>query len=193
VEPFRVVIGGQPNCGKSTLAVSLQKTFEVIFGQCVGLHELDVYSDTHECISGLKSWSRREKYNPRLQPHIDECTVVTAAVKNFIEDASSFVLGDLPCQLTNRYLPNMVAQSHAAIVLGSCESDTVLWQRFFGTHGVGVICTIVSRPPTSVRRIAIAHENEGKMLTLDRVVIVNSDTIRLCSLVAATARLAQGS
>ena len=57
---IRIVVGGQMNSGKSTLVASIYKHLQAS-GLNVGMHELDVFSDTLPCILGSKPWSLRDK------------------------------------------------------------------------------------------------------------------------------------
>ena len=64
LKTVRMLIGGQHASGKSTLAVTLYRILSEQHGLSVGLHELDIHSDTHDPLLGRKPWSARTKRWP---------------------------------------------------------------------------------------------------------------------------------
>lgn len=138
---FRVVIGGPANSGKSTLAVSLLTAIENL-GIETGLHEIDVYSDTHECILGSKTWAERKKrvsFGPG-----EELDCIKKVLKSFQEDRRRIVLGDLPGNLQNPYIRSMARPAHAAIVLSKDRDGLREWEYFFSDIGIPVIIRALS-------------------------------------------------
>lgn len=89
----RVLFGGMSSAGKSTLVCSLYEILDR-WGVDVSSHELDIWSDTHDCILGYKPWEQRRKRGgpagDALHPEFVE------AVRRFREDDKDVILGDLP-------------------------------------------------------------------------------------------------
>jgi len=136
--PTRVVIGGPRGSGKSTLVASVYRQLECQ-GVSVGLHEVDVYSDTIPCILGQKPWEERIKkkhawFNPTIKRRIEE----------FAADRRGLVLGDLPGKVTNPFLPRMVEPAHQAIIVARDWGTMEAWQKFFAAQGIPVVLRIVS-------------------------------------------------
>ena len=129
--PVRILIGGQGSCGKSTLAVTLCKILEQNYEMRVGLHELDVHSDTHGPLLGLKPWSERVKRWPLPQEAPPE--VVAECLTRFREDKSDVVIGDLPGRLENPYMEHFLDAAPYAICMaraGDYESMSVWYDKF---------------------------------------------------------------
>ncbi len=137
---MKLVIGGSAGCGKSTLAVSLSEYLVKLNGLSVGLHEIDVYSDTHACIRGEKCWSKRKRkvkawYNPTIK----------RAIEKFSADESDIVIGDLPGKITNPFLPKMVAPADQALVVFRSGCDSVHnWANFFKSQKIPILTYVVS-------------------------------------------------
>ena len=134
----RIVFGGPSNSGKSTLVASLY--LELCRKNAdVGLHEIDVYSDTLQCILGTKPWEKRRKrvkawYIPTIKRRIDE----------FASDSHALVLGDLPGKLSNTRLPEMVEYAHAAVIVARTWEQVLLWEERLSYLGVPTIARVVS-------------------------------------------------
>jgi len=145
---IRLVVGGVNGTGKSTFACSLYVSLAMV-GVSVGLHELDVYSDTHGPLLGLKTWEERKrrifaKYVQTIRPAIDR----------FEADEHAVVIGDLPGKVSNPWLAEMAGKSDVAVLVGRerVERDLTArhpqsaadWERFFRTIGIPVIARVQS-------------------------------------------------
>lgn len=136
--PTRIVIGGPANCGKSTLTASLYRQLQNL-GVSVGIHELDVYSDTHSCILGLKPWEKRKKrkrawFNP----------TISRQILGFANDEREIVIGDLPGKVESHYLDEIVAPADQAIVVAKDWAGLVEWQEFFERQKLPVFLKVIS-------------------------------------------------
>jgi len=133
-----IVIGGPCNCGKSTLAVSLYKQLQAL-GVSVGIHEIDVYSDSHHCILGLKPWDRRRKrahaeYNPTIKKRVQE----------FTDDQRDIVIGDLPGRLGTPYLDKLLEPADQAIVVARDWEGLDMWDECFSVYKVPITLRVIS-------------------------------------------------
>lgn len=148
MNPLRVVIGGVNGTGKSTFTCSLYVAL-LIEGVSVGLHELDVYSDTHAPLLGLKPWDQRIRRTKAMYKQ-----TIRPAIDRFENDGHAIVLGDLPGKLANPWLGEMMAEADLAILVGRerVERDTAArypqsagdWEHFFCDHGKPVITRVHS-------------------------------------------------
>lgn len=143
-----IVIGGPSNAGKSTLTASLY-TQLLNLGMSVGIHEVDVYSDTIPCILGQKPWEKRRK---RKQVRF---RTVEKRVQEFASDLRDIVLGDLPGRIDGRYLDDMVVPADCAIVVAKDWGTLDEWEEFFVKKSIPIILRVVSHlgqlpliPPT---------------------------------------------
>lgn len=135
---WRVVIGGPRGSGKSTVSASTYVALKEKGGS-VGIHEIDVYSDSLLCILGAKPWAQRKKrkwawFDPTIKKRIAE----------YEEDTHDIVLGDLPGKITNPFLSAMVAPAHAAIIVSRTIEDIAEWEAFFAKHNIPVVLRIFS-------------------------------------------------
>lgn len=91
---YRILFGGMSSAGKSTLVCSVYDVLDSR-GIAVDIHELDIWSDTHDCILEYKAWSRRRK---RGGPAGDDLhPEFAAAISRFTAPTEAkIVLGDLP-------------------------------------------------------------------------------------------------
>lgn len=149
----RIVIGGLRGAGKSVFTTSLYRRLQQD-GVDVGLHEIDVYSDTHGPLLGRKSWEERRGYRHRWRITIER------EVAKFAADQSHVVIGDLPGKLTNPNMPLMVQHADVAILVGrhSVEKDAAnkhhrsvdQWAEWLEAHEIPVVATIFSLLPDQV-------------------------------------------
>lgn len=112
MKQLHVVVGGPAGSGKSTFTCSLYIAL-MLAGPPVGLHELDVYSDTHGPLIGTKPWEQRHRkryarYDTTIRPVIDR----------YEADESPIVIGDLPGKLANPWLAEMCAGADVMIIVG---------------------------------------------------------------------------
>lgn len=149
----RIVIGGLRGAGKSVLTTSLYLRLQQD-GVDVGLHEIDVYSDTHGPLLGLKSWEERKGKH-----HVWQRTV-ERRVAEFAADTADVVIGDLPGKLTNPNMPLMVQHADVAILVGRhpVQKDEAnkhhrsvdRWAEWLEAHKIPVIATVFSLLPDQV-------------------------------------------
>ncbi len=136
--PWRVVLGGPQGSGKSTVSASVYLALKEK-GVSIGIHEIDVYSDSLNCILGKKPWTERKKrkwawFDPTIKRRIAE----------YVNDRHDIVLGDLPGKITNPFLPHMVAPADAAIIVSRTVEGVVQWETFFQKHGIPVVLRVFS-------------------------------------------------
>jgi len=153
--PFRVTIGGPANSGKSTFAVSLSIALSNM-GVDSGLHEIDVYSDTHQCIRGDKPWSARQK---RVHFPNGDLGDVEQVVERYRRDERTIVLGDLPGNIHNPHLALMVRHAHAAIILSKDVEGLNEWERFFEGRGIRVLIRVLSYLDSHLPMATLGDEN----------------------------------
>lgn len=148
MNPIRVVIGGVNGTGKSTFTCSLYVAL-LIESVSVGLHELDVYSDTHGPLLGLKPWDQRVRRTKAMYTQ-----TIRPAIDRFEADEHTIVLGDLPGKLANPWLGEMMAGASHAVLVGRerVERDEGArhpqsfgdWEHFVGDQGVPIIARVKS-------------------------------------------------
>lgn len=136
--PVRVVIGGPRGSGKSTLVASLFSQLQRD-GVNVSVHEIDVYSDTINCILGRKLWADRRK---RVKAWFDP--TIKRRIHEFSSDEHDLVLGDLPGKITNQFLPKMVEPADKAVVVAKDWEGIEQWQEFFAHRGIPVLLRVIS-------------------------------------------------
>lgn len=136
--PNRIVIGGPMNCGKSTLAASIYCRLKTI-GIGVGIHEIDVFSDTIPCILGIKPWEQRQK---RRSDNWED-PFIKERLSNFSKDKNFIVLGDLPGRIDG-LLKRMVKPATAAIAMGKDQKSLQEMISFFNSQRIPVILKVVS-------------------------------------------------
>ncbi len=119
---YRILFGGMVSSGKSTLICSLYQLLET-WGEDVSLHEIDVWSDTHACILGEKSWEQRHNTRDN-SPEIH--TRFQRNVELFAADPAEIVLGDLPGREANDSFPLLkpgFADAGVLVTRGPREKD----------------------------------------------------------------------
>lgn len=93
--PFRILIAGKRNSGKTTLACSLHAAF-LAEGYSCEHFELDPYSETKDYILGLKPWSMRRK---TLAPPREKFQVLN---RMMLASTADYVIGDLPGRIHDK-------------------------------------------------------------------------------------------
>ncbi len=138
----RIIIGGPPNSGKSTLAESLARALQLL-GVDAYAEDLDLASPTLEFIKGAKGWEQRVGAKKEWTPKLAE----EAAAK--FEDASkrhAVVIGDAPGKITAES-EKIAGRANYALIL--CREDRKEeiegWQTFFKQIGVPVVGILVSK------------------------------------------------
>lgn len=138
--PFRLVIGGPCNSGKSTLAVSLAQAVRQ-YGVVCGLHELDIYSSMHTHITGETPWEKRTKCNDITPgPELVRTQEVSA---RFGRDLSPVVIGDLPgrCDSPRDLL---VTHARAAILIARAPDGFREWEEVLSERHVPILARTIS-------------------------------------------------
>ncbi len=165
---MHVLFAGMRGAGKSTLCVSVAQALQARDpGVDIGLHELDIWSDTHACIRGDKPWEQRNKrgHTHPGEELIDEYLEALAA---YAADRSPLVLGDMPGR-PNRVEHDVLAEAVDGVVLVSRDlgpddkhqtypQGVDHWERILDRLGLPVIAAVHSvlpgqQPP--LERIAI--------------------------------------
>ncbi len=114
----RILFGGMISSGKSTLVCSVYELLRSR-GFDPSLHEIDVWSDTHDCILGRKDWSQRNKRTPRDDDEIH--AEFRERVAAFADDPTDIALGDMPGREQNRSFP--------LIPMGLADIGVLLYRR----------------------------------------------------------------
>jgi hypothetical protein len=178
--PIRIIIGGPPNSGKSTLAESLARALRAL-GVDAYAEDLDLASPTLEFIRGSKGWEQRRGAKKEWTPELAEKAAV------LFEDASSkhaVVIGDAPGKMTT--VSTTIAQkAHYAIILcrEDCLNEINDWRHFFTKLDIPVVCVAISKM-TGVENI---NENggmiEATLVGLDRKVKADATMTTMALLV----------
>ncbi len=140
--PTRIIIGGPPNSGKSTLAESLARALRSL-GVDAYAEDLDLASPTLEFIKGSKRWEQRLVAKKEWTPELAERATA------LFEEASSkhaVVIGDAPGKITP--MSKTIAQkAHYAIILcrEDCLNEINDWRRFFANLNIPVVCVAISK------------------------------------------------
>ncbi|MDP9212241.1 MAG: hypothetical protein M3N59_03120 [bacterium] len=153
---IRVLFAGMDGVGKSTLACSVYRTLR-LWGYDVGLHEIDVWSDTHGPILGRKPWVERQKRGNDVRNYLaDE---FSAAVGRFVSDERhELVLGDLHgrWQMPDPPYWDGLAADRAVLVVRHptakdgqvvCPQREDDWRRFLATWRIPVSARVCSLLP----------------------------------------------
>jgi hypothetical protein len=140
--PVRIIIGGPPNSGKSTLSESLAMALRVL-GVNAYAEDLDLASPTLEFIKGEKGWEQRQGTKKEWTP---ELAKKAAAI---FEEASTkhvVVIGDSPGRITNE-TKTIAKKTNYAIILcrNDCRGEIKNWRKFFKELYIPVVCIAVSR------------------------------------------------
>ncbi len=140
--PVRIIIGGPPNSGKSTLAESLAIALRSL-GVDAYAEDLDLASPTLEFIKGKKGWEQRQGTKKEWTPELAEKAALLfehASRKHFV------AIGDAPGKITSES-KTIAKKANYAIVLcrHDCKEKIKNRQRFFRGLQIPVICVAVSK------------------------------------------------
>jgi GTPase SAR1 family protein len=176
---IRIVVGGQMNSGKSTLIASVYKHLQAT-GVNVGVHELDVFSDTLPCILGLKPWDQRNKRESGRWQN----DAINRRLCEFVADRNLIVLGDLP-GLIDGSLEKMVGPAEMAIVVGRSFDGIEEWSEFFRSQKIPTVMRVLSclDGNTSLPLIGITLARN-----LNRKILRNKDIFGIVDRISAILR-----
>lgn len=138
----RIIIGGPPNSGKSTLVSSLKRALWET-GVKVNSAELDLWAPTLEFLEGKIS---KEERDSRKQKRVTKEEAEEAS-KRLVEASQdgSVAIGDCPGKMSEE-LKIIVKNATHAIIL--CRADQIQemesWKKFFSKVGIPVIAELVS-------------------------------------------------
>lgn len=139
---IRIIIGGPPNSGKSTLVSSTKRAFWEI-GVKVNSVELDLWAPTLEFLEGKIS---KEERDSRKQKKVTKEEAKEAS-KRLVEASQdgSIAIGDCPGKMSQE-LKIIVKNATHAIIL--CRADQIQeiesWRTFFSEVGIPIIAELVS-------------------------------------------------
>lgn len=138
----RVIIGGPPNSGKSTLAVSVAMALRQ-FGVDVNDVDLDLATRTIDYIKGTRPWKRRSQEKKEWTAELAK-----EAAEKFKEASmkQDVVIGDAPGKISD--VSRRIAQeaSHAIICCrDDCADEIEKWKSFFESLGIEIVAIITLR------------------------------------------------
>ena len=191
----RILFGGMSSAGKSTLACS---AYEILTrrGFSVGLHELDIWSDTHDYILGRKPWEQRHK---RGGPSGDDLhPEFVTAVERFRADDSAVVIGDLPGRDNPSWQAATGCADYAVLVYRRqlakdgeefFADHEVDWERQMEDWGIPVIGRVQSLLPG---QIDVSGTDRFAVTGLDRSLLLDDDgLLRLTTLITRFAETSE--
>lgn len=167
---IRLLVGGPANSGKSTLCTSLYRVLQTRPDITVGLHEIDVYSDTHSPLLGIKPWSERQKQWGAGLPEVE------AVKARFMHAPEQIVIGDLPGNIHNEYLLRMMAGGTHAMYVGRSFDEFHQWEAAFVQLGIPVEWIIRTR--LNGHKCDPWPKNTHTLHDLDRKILVDSPEIQ---------------
>lgn len=150
----RVLFAGMDGAGKSTLACSVYAVL-ASWSIDVGLHELDVWSDTHGPILGRKAWGERNKRGNDVRNHLaDEFAAGLARFAT--DDTHRLLLGDLHgrWQMPDyRFWTGLSADWTVLVERQPTVKDRLInspqriadWERFLEALGIPIRLRVFSR------------------------------------------------
>ncbi|MGI0085205.1 MAG: hypothetical protein ACREBQ_08995, partial [Nitrososphaerales archaeon] len=139
---IRIIIGGPPNSGKSTLVNSMKRALWEI-GVKANSAELDLWAPTLEFLEGKITKGERDS---RKQKKVTKEEAEEAS-KRLVEASQdgSIAIGDCPGRMSEE-LKIIVKNATHAIIL--CRADQIheieSWRKFFSEAGIPIIAELVS-------------------------------------------------
>lgn len=175
----RIVVGGPPNSGKSTLSESLARALRSL-GVDAYAEDLDLASPTLEFIKGVKGWEQRRGYKREWTPELAE-----KAAAMFVEASTkhAVVIGDAPGKITDESR-TIAEKADYAIIL--CRDDSVEdgsdWRKFFEGLGIPVICVAVSKM-TGASNVQQNGVIKATLVGLNRKPVIDEAVLSLALLI----------
>jgi len=161
---IRIIVGGPPNSGKSTFAVSLAMALCSIGVNAIA-KDLDLASETVKFITGEESWENRSKVKKEWT--ID---LAKGAAKQFLEASSKYdvVIGDAPGKIDMITWTISQEASHGSICCrDDCKNEIQEWKKLFKSLGKEVIVTVTSKL-SGVESISVDGLIEATLIGLNR-------------------------
>jgi len=161
---IRVIVGGPPNSGKSTLSESLAMALRS-YGIDAYAQDLDLASETLPYIRGEKAWELRSKEKKPWTMELAE-----EAAKLFVDASQKYkvVIGDAPGKITPESR-RIIQEATCGIVL--CREDCIRemesWKRCFESLGVPTIVMAVSKM-TGSGNVSLNEIINATIVGLDR-------------------------
>ena len=176
---FRIIIGGPPNSGKSTLAESLARGLRQLGVDAYAV-DLDLASPTLEFIRGVKGWEQRVGAKKEWTPELAD---KAAALFEESSKSHAVMIGDAPGKITAES-EKIAKKAHFALIL--CRDDRKEeirdWQVFFQRIGVPIFGVLVSKlsGTGSVKKKEII---EATVIGLSRKPVTDEVIISLAALI----------
>lgn len=161
---IRIIIGGPPNSGKSTLAESLAMALRSLSVDAYA-EDLDLAAMTLDYIRGIKPWEQRPHEKKEWTRELAK-----QAAEKFKEASKKHhvVIGDAPGKITDE--SRIIAQqaSHGMILCrDDCTDEIKQWKTFFESLGINIIAIAISKM-CDTGSVSVNEIIEAIIIGLDR-------------------------